>query len=142
MDELLLLRLGLLAILLLFTLVVAMSMSRGLRSGAMERVPSRQRRAALSVIAPSESGLAMGTSFELAGVITLGRDAGNSIVLADASVSGRHAMLRQVGDQWTLRDLGSTNGTFVEQRQLNSDAIQLRGGERITVGAVVFRFER
>ncbi len=141
MDELLLLRLGLLAVLLVFVFVVAMSMSRGLREGVRTQAPVRGRRAALSVVAPSESGLAAGTSFELAGVITLGRDAGNSIVLADASVSGRHAVLRQSGAQWTLRDLGSTNGTFVENRQLNSEAFPLRGGERIAFGAVVFRFE-
>jgi hypothetical protein len=142
MDELLLLRLGLLAVLLLFVLFVAMSMSRGLREGVRSQTAARGRRAALSVLAPSESGIATGTSFELAGVITLGRDAGNSIVLADASVSGRHAVLRQVGEQWTLRDLGSTNGTFVESRQLNSEAFPLRGGERIALGAVVFRFDR
>ncbi len=142
MDELLLLRLGLLAVLLLFVFVVAMSMSRGLREGVRAQSSLRSRRAALSVLAPSESGIATGTSFELAGVITLGRDAGNSIVLGDASVSGRHAVLRQVGEQWTLRDLGSTNGTFVESRQLNAEAFPLRGGERISVGAVVFRFER
>jgi hypothetical protein len=142
MDELLLLRLGLLAILLFFVLIVALSMSRGLRASVAALPAGQRRRAAISVLAPADSGLVTGTSFELAGVITLGRDAGNSIVLADASVSGRHAVLRQAGQQWTLRDLGSTNGTFIENRPVHAEAFPLRGGERIAFGAVVFRFER
>ena len=142
MDELLLLRIGLLAILLLFVLIVALSMSRGLREGVATLPAGQRRRAAITLLAPAESGLVAGTSYELAGVITLGRDAGNSIVLPDVSVSGRHAVLRQVGQQWNLRDLGSTNGTFVENRPVSGEAFPLRGGERIAFGAVVFRFER
>lgn len=141
MDELLLLRLGILVVLFVFILVVAFSLGRGLRFAPVASAVGQRRRASLAVVAPSESGLSPGTSFELAGVITLGRDGGNSIVLADASVSGRHAELRQSGQQWVLRDLGSTNGTFVGNRLLDSAAVPLRGGERVAVGAVVFRFD-
>src|SRR4051794_35378281 len=46
-------------------------------------------------------------------IVTIGRAADNLIHIDDASVSGRHAELRQSGEDWHLRDVGSTNGTQV-----------------------------
>jgi predicted component of type VI protein secretion system len=45
--------------------------------------------------------------------ILIGRDAGNQVVIDHPSVSGRHAKVRQSGRGLYLTDLGSTNGTFV-----------------------------
>ena len=45
--------------------------------------------------------------------IFIGRDAANQIVIDHPSVSGRHAKVRQQGKGLVLTDLGSTNGTFV-----------------------------
>jgi FHA domain len=45
--------------------------------------------------------------------ILIGRDAGNQMVIDHPSVSGRHAKVRQSGKSLYLTDLGSTNGTFV-----------------------------
>ena len=46
-------------------------------------------------------------------VLTVGRDAANDIVIADATVSGRHAELRWEGRCWVVCDVGSSNGTYV-----------------------------
>jgi ABC-type multidrug transport system ATPase subunit/pSer/pThr/pTyr-binding forkhead associated (FHA) protein len=43
----------------------------------------------------------------------IGRDPAADIVLTDARVSWRHAILRADGQAWVLEDLGSTNGTYV-----------------------------
>ncbi|HEY2267226.1 MAG TPA: FHA domain-containing protein, partial [Streptosporangiaceae bacterium] len=43
----------------------------------------------------------------------IGRDPAADIVLTDARVSWRHAVLRADGQSWVLEDLGSTNGTYV-----------------------------
>lgn len=60
--------------------------------------------------------------------VTIGRSTSNNCVLANPSVSGRHAELALASDgkQATLRDLGSTNGTFVNGRRLQP-------GEMVTV---------
>jgi len=45
--------------------------------------------------------------------LTIGRDAANDIVLTDRSVSGHHAVIRQMRGEWVLSDLDSRNGTYV-----------------------------
>jgi pSer/pThr/pTyr-binding forkhead associated (FHA) protein len=65
-------------------------------------------------------------------VITIGRAPENLIHIDDPSVSSRHAELRQSGDDWHLRDVGSTNGT-----QVNGVAVtetRLRAGDRVRFG--------
>jgi two-component system response regulator AtoC len=49
-----------------------------------------------------------------AGEVTIGRDATNTVVIDDPSVSRRHAVLR-VGEALEIEDLGGANGTFVRQ---------------------------
>ncbi|MBT2444598.1 FHA domain-containing protein [Streptomyces sp. ISL-36] len=51
-------------------------------------------------------------------VYRIGRDPTSDIVLADARTSWHHAVLRAVGDHWTLEDEGSTNGTFADSRRI------------------------
>ena len=91
---------------------------------------------------PGETGLASrAREFPVAGVMSLGRDLSNGIVLADPSVSTRHAQLERLRDGWRLTDLGSTNGTTVNGRPIDGHGVMLRGGEQIAVGVVVVRFQ-
>ena len=65
-------------------------------------------------------------------IITIGRAPENLIRIEDPSVSGRHAELRLVGDNYYLVDVGSTNGT-----RLNGIGVtesRLRAGDRIRFG--------
>jgi two-component system, NtrC family, sensor kinase len=75
-----------------------------------------------------------GMRFELeADLLTLGRDAANGIQLHDTEVSRRHAEVRRTGNTFTLTDLASSNGTFVNGQQItvhelaNGDEVQLGG---------------
>ena len=54
----------------------------------------------------------------------------------DLDVSSRHASVTLVGDLWVLRDLGSTNGTFVNGRQVPSRGKAMVGhGDRLRFGS-------
>ena len=53
------------------------------------------------------------------GVLTIGRHPKNKIVLDNLSVSGRHAKISQGKDGLILQDLGSTNGTFVNNEKVS-----------------------
>jgi hypothetical protein len=141
-TELLALRLGLIAIIFVFVLVTALVLRSGL--GSRPAVPARGRRlvrgARLVVVSPAQTGLAPGDEFAVAGEMTIGRDPENGIMLADPSVSGRHASLVRERDGFRLADLGSTNGTLVNGRPVDAGGVLLRGGEQFALGAVVLRF--
>jgi len=142
-TELLLLRLGLILIIFAFVFVVAQTMRSGLRlpAGSPQRDVQARRGPRLVVVFPGETGLAPGEEFPVAGVMSLGRDASNGIVLPDPSVSTRHAELARRRDDWRLTDLGSTNGTSVNGRPVDGRGVALRGGEQITLGTIVLRFQ-
>jgi pSer/pThr/pTyr-binding forkhead associated (FHA) protein len=64
---------------------------------------------------------------------TIGREPGNGIVINDAEISRKHARMVQVGTSYTIEDLGSTNGTFVNGVRLTAPHT-LRPGEVIAFG--------
>jgi DNA-binding winged helix-turn-helix (wHTH) protein len=69
----------------------------------------------------------------------IGRDPDLELFLDSASVSRHHARITIAGDQATLEDLGSKNGTFVSGRRIAS-ATQLADGVVIRVGSVELTF--
>jgi hypothetical protein len=73
------------------------------------------------------------------GVNSLGRAATNDLQIEDPSVSSAHCQILVDGSQVTIRDLGSTNGTFLED-QLVAEAT-VRPGQRLRLGTVELRFE-
>ena len=70
---------------------------------------------------------------------TLGRAAGNDIVISSARVSREHACLLRQGWRMVLEDLGSTNGTYLNGERVHAP-IELRDGDRIRVGDVLLIF--
>ncbi|MGL4745017.1 MAG: FhaA domain-containing protein [Dermatophilaceae bacterium] len=78
-----------------------------------------------------------GERYPLMSALTiLGRDDGADIVLDDPGISRRHSEVRVTTDGphtvATIRDLGSTNGTFVGGERITSE--RLEDGDRVTVG--------
>jgi len=71
--------------------------------------------------------------------MVMGRDASCDIQLPDQGVSRRHAEVYKVGELFFIRDLGSRNGTFVNDERVDEEL--LREGDIITMGATVLVFE-
>jgi DNA-binding winged helix-turn-helix (wHTH) protein len=70
----------------------------------------------------------------------LGRDPDLELFLDSASVSRRHALIRVTGEEATVEDLGSKNGTFIADRRVES-ATRLADGDVIRVGSVPVTFK-
>jgi hypothetical protein len=79
--------------------------------------------------------------WELRGEVTvIGRSRRCDIVLADPNVSRQHIEIRRQGDGFMLRDLGSTNGTRLNRRDIKQAVLQ--HGDRIELGSTELLFER
>jgi Protein of unknown function (DUF3662)/FHA domain len=82
----------------------------------------------------------------LAAITILGRDNTADVILDDPGISRQHTEIRVTSDGphliANIRDLGSTNGTFVNGERITSQ--RLADGDRVNVGrtALVFRAER
>ena len=80
------------------------------------------------------SGPTPGKVFPLEGdVITIGREAGNGIIINDAEVSRKHTQFVFQGGKVVVSDLGSTNGTFVDGQRLTGQQV-LQSGQIISLG--------
>ncbi|GAA1260106.1 antibiotic biosynthesis regulator FhaB [Kitasatospora nipponensis] len=102
----------------------------------------QRRRGAPTQLVVVEGALA-GTTVALQGqVITLGRAHDSTIVLDDDYASSRHARIYpdQAG-QWTVEDLGSTNGTYLDRQRLTVPT-PLQPGMPIRIGRTVIELRK
>lgn len=83
------------------------------------------------------TGEVKGRRFDVSGTrLTVGRKSTNTVPLGDNKVSGVHCEIVLEGGRPVLRDLGSTNGTFLEGKRI--DEIALSHGDRFGLGECVF----
>ena len=82
----------------------------------------------------------IGTRFPMQGPrMTLGRSPECDVCLESLGVSRRHAELREVGDTVTLYDLGSSNGTHLNEQRIQAP-VELKDGDVVRLGAAVLKF--
>ncbi len=136
MDELLLiLRLALAALLYLFLSAMFYVLWRGLRQN--EEAPPNIHGAAQLVI---EQGNEQGRHIFLRPVTAIGRSTANVLSLDDPFASTHHAMILWRENLWWLEDLGSHNGTFLNNERITEPS-PLISGDRIRIGETLLRFE-
>jgi FHA domain len=156
------LKFGFLAVLYLFLLWVVRSARRDLRGGATAPDAAADPR----LIPPDATGLhsasALGSAdfahnaprlvverapghdagmiYDLDGEIVLGRGERAEIRLDDPFASARHALVYEQGNAVVIEDLGSTNGTYLNEELLQSPR-PLHPGDRVRIGDSEFTFE-
>jgi FHA domain-containing protein len=140
------LKFGFLAVLYLFLLWVARSAMRDLARGegsAVAAEPAEQPRARSRNARPARGsgveprlevvaamGYQPGTAFDLSNGAVLGRSDGAEIRVEDPFASSAHARIFPRGGFLYIEDMGSTNGTYLNGRQL-------RGAERLKMADIV-----
>jgi hypothetical protein len=93
-------------------------------------VDDRKAGSRLIVLTPP---IVAGQVFELQAETTIGRASNCAIVIDDARVSKVHARLFRHDDRWMVEDLGSTNGTLVNDHVLDHPE-NVGPGDRVQVG--------
>ena len=75
---------------------------------------------------------------------TIGRHEGSSLTLSSQKISRHHAVINEVGGILRVRDLGSTNGTFVNRQPLRGEHndVALQAGDILHFGGMAFRLLR
>jgi hypothetical protein len=152
------LQFGFLAILYLFLLWVVRSARRDLAGGSNADVPmaggaaaapSRERerdawdlrsgvRPRLEVVAAMN--FAPGTEFEIGESATMGRSPASDVPIEDPFASAAHARIFPRGQFMYIEDMGSTNGTYLNGRQLRRPE-QLKVADSIRIGETEYRYQ-
>jgi len=97
---------------------------------------ARLRRVRIEVTSGPDAGLVRDIE---ASVIRIGARRGNDVQLTDSKVSGLHAEIRLDDRGYRLRDLDSTNGTYVSSLRIND--VYIQPGAQIAIGSTRMKFE-
>src|SRR6266567_9525270 len=92
--------------------------------------------AKLVVISKSHAGLShrLGNRW-----VTIGRNPGNAFQIVDSSVSGQHCEVLLRGNELLVRDMRSTNGTFIKDTLITEGVLGI--GQVIRLGEIELRLE-
>ncbi|MCM8710165.1 FHA domain-containing protein [Clostridium sp. SYSU_GA19001] len=113
-------------------------MYKDIKSGGRRR-PVKKKSFGLEVIEPGENHhLKEGVIIPVKGELTIGRKNTNNLILEDQFVSGNHARIFLKNTDYMLEDLGSTNGTKLNDKRLDGRAI-LKIGDEIEIGSALFK---
>ncbi|MEO6292234.1 MAG: FHA domain-containing protein [Burkholderiaceae bacterium] len=72
--------------------------------------------------------------------MTLGRRPYNDIVVDNLAVSGEHAALQAIGNEYYVEDLNSTNGTFINGKKIKRQI--LHAGDSIEIGKYTIKYAK
>ncbi|MCC6832892.1 MAG: FHA domain-containing protein [Thermoleophilia bacterium] len=92
------------------------------------------------LIVENGPGMVVGTVFPLGQGLTIGRSRSNELHVDDSFVSHMHARILKRGPFYYVEDLGSTNGTFVNDGRVEGSS-QLRVRDTLRMGETILRYE-
>jgi len=143
-----LLKYGLLALLFLFLWRSMRWVMRGLSVDQQTAAaPPKDRKAGAADAGPPSASLTIHADGErprtvaLDASTTIGRAPECELKIDDTYASQQHARIFARSGGWYVEDLGSTNGTFVNEQQLVAPAL-LQAGDRVRVGTTVLELRR
>lgn len=114
---------------------------RDLKSSEMLASSQLQQPHYLRILTPGEdTSLIVGDTLPLQPMTYLGRDPDNTVVLNDSSASSQHACISRENGIWWLEDLGSTNGTTLNDLPV-SKPTSLTNQDVIGIGDLRFQIE-
>jgi pSer/pThr/pTyr-binding forkhead associated (FHA) protein len=134
-------RIAFLVLLYLFLIRAFRALQRALSDEGSAIAARQVGLAALVVTRSHGGGPRVGDRLPLRAVSSVGRDAGNDIVLNDEAASAKHAIVSFAEGEWWLEDAGSTNGTVLNGSRI-WDKERFQYGDEVAVGRIALRLER
>lgn len=113
-------------------------MYKDIKNGGKKK-PVKKKSFGLEVIDKGENNdLKNGAIIPIRGELTIGRKETNNLILQDQYVSGKHTRIFLKNTDYMIEDLGSTNGTILNEERLEGKAI-LKAGDEIQIGSALFK---
>ncbi len=111
-------------------------------AAAIESVAAAPAPRREAYLVPVDPGMAGEVKLSREQGMTVGRQVGAFLLIDHASISRRHAEITYENGRYMLRDLGSSNGTFVNETRLETGATRaLEAGQRVRFGKVSYQVE-
>ena len=139
--DILLLALRLLLVILLYAFLVSIlwMLWRDLRQATTSHEVARPGGRLVVLHAPDETP-AVGVTFPLQPITSIGRSPTNTIPIPDTYASAQHTLLTWREGQWWLEDRGSRNGTVLNDVRINGPTV-VSAGDIISVGRTQLKLE-
>jgi pSer/pThr/pTyr-binding forkhead associated (FHA) protein len=137
--SLLVLRLLLALLLYAFLAAVLLILWRDLQQTTTDHAPPRPG-GQLVVLQTESEALAVGDTFPLQIITSIGRSPSNTVFIPDAYASGQHALLTQREGQWWLEDQESRNGTMLNGTRISGPTV-ISASDVIGVGRTELKLE-
>lgn len=142
-EFLLVLRIAMVAVLYLFILQVVLVARRDLRTAPALAAAGGTAKVVIGHLIVVDSGptpLTPGSRLDLISPMTLGRSPTNTVVLESNVISTENTRVYFRNHSLWVEDLGSRNGTFVNERQVAADSpVAVKPGDILRVGDVRFK---
>jgi diguanylate cyclase (GGDEF)-like protein len=108
----------------------------------VRHLEEHRKRAADCLVLIHTDGPDLGKRYDLHGSsIIIGRDPASDIFVDEDTASRRHARVEKTSEQTLLVDLGSTNGTYLNDNRIPPDMpVRLAEGDRVKIGRSIFKY--
>jgi len=134
----LIMKYAIIAIIYLIIIFALRIMYKDIKGGGKKKAVIRKTMG-LEVIERGENfNLRMGAVIPLNDDLTVGRKADNLLILGDKYVSTQHARIFRKNTDYILQDMGSTNGTFMNNKRVK-DKVAIKKGDEIKIGTSIFK---
>lgn len=125
------------AVIYIIIVLALIIMYKDIKSGGKKKV--KRKGLGLEIIKAGENlSLKKGSIIPVHGELTIGRKDDNLLKLTDNYVSSHHARVRLKNNEYVFEDMGSTNGSFLNDKKVDT-RITLKAGDVIRIGTSEFK---
>lgn len=131
-------RFAIIAIIYIIIIFALKIMYKDIKGGGKKKTVIKKA-IGLEVIERGENfNLRVGAVIPLNNELSIGRKADNLLILGDKYVSSEHARIYRKNTDYILHDLGSTNGTLMNNKRVK-DKVVIKKGDEIKIGTSIFK---